>query len=81
MGRLHRFVLGRFAEGAVGAALAEHFGAAALPPNAALDALPMALAKAHEAQGGTKVLFVVNEDNRNFADWCQAAHVYIDLFR
>ena len=63
---------GRFAEGAVGAALAEHFGGASLPANAALEALPKALAAAHERQGGAKVLFVVNEDERNFADWCQA---------
>lgn len=40
---------------------------------ATLQAIPAALAKAHQVYGvkDSKVVFVMNEDGRNFADWCQ----------
>ncbi len=44
-----------------------------LETQATLLAIPAALAKAHQVYGvkDSKVVFVVNEDGRNFADWCQ----------
>ena len=44
-----------------------------LETQATLQAIPAALAKAHQVYGikDSKVVFVVNEDGRNFADWCQ----------
>ena len=44
-----------------------------LATQATLQAIPAALAKAHQVYGvkDSKVIFVMNEDGRNFADWCQ----------
>lgn len=87
VGKLHRFLLSRFGGDGdrVAQALQSHFGLAPssgwsqrdvqrhLPENVTLQAIPAALAKAHQAYGvkDAKVVFVVNEDLRNFADWCQ----------
>lgn len=48
---------------------------------ATLQAIPAALAKAHQVYGvkDSKVVFVMNEDGRNFADWCQV-RVLFGLF-
>lgn len=45
---------------------------------ATLQAIPAALAKAHQVYGvkDSKVVFVMNEDGRNFADWCQVRGLF-----
>ena len=89
--KLHRFLLGRFAgdkedRGPVATQLRQHFDLSSsaspveihrrLPENATLQAIPAALAKAHQVYGvkDSKVVFVMNEDGRNFADWCQVEY-------
>eukprot|EP00438_Fugacium_kawagutii_P013040 Skav208333 [mRNA] locus=scaffold1961:267572:278686:+ [translate_table: standard] len=87
--KLHRFLLDRFAceESPVGAELRRFFEPSPgrldhrevhrrLPNNATMQAIPQALAKAHQVYGvkDAKVVFVVNEDLRNFADWCQVEY-------
>lgn len=75
---LHRFMLGRYGSSGdeVGRALCGHFGAEGhelvgkLPRNETLRQVPAALAAAHHAYGAKSavVLFVVQSDERNFAD-------------
>lgn len=76
--KLHNYVLGRYGSRSddVGRSLQAHFGVPGtqivdrLPANVALKEIPRALAKAHAAHGvkDAFVLFVVQDDERNFAD-------------
>ncbi|CAE7655470.1 unnamed protein product [Symbiodinium sp. CCMP2456] len=76
--KLHNYVLGRYGSQSddVGRSLQAHFGVPStqivdrLPANVALKEIPRAFAKAHAAHGvkDAFVLFVVQDDERNFAD-------------
>lgn len=56
-----------------------------LRTQATLQAIPAALAKAHQVYGvkDSKVVFVMNEDGRNFADSCQVRVFWggVDFFQ
>jgi len=78
---LHKFLLSRYGQGtgSIATALKQHFSEAtvfggdlvdALPGNPALSAIPHALAAAHRVYGAkdAAILFVVQGDERNYAD-------------
>lgn len=74
---LHRYMLGRFGSGtdATALALREHYGVTGdllehLPANRSMETIPAAFAKTHQAYGSPDavVLFVVQPNERNFAD-------------